>query len=95
MADLGRSVAVGVYRASDFAPPRLFYSHVDHSHEAALIALADSLLQQHRGFPLLIDLADSLCRNTFGNDVLAGALQAAFARAKAPFRYLEERSTRN
>lgn len=92
--EIGPQIAVGVYRASSAAPPYVFYSHVDYSHEAALIALADSLLQEYRSFPLLIDLADRQCRAAFGNDIFDGAVQSAYARAGAPFRYMGERQTR-
>ncbi|MCC6179779.1 MAG: hypothetical protein IT305_31080 [Chloroflexi bacterium] len=87
-------VAVGVYRASTVAPARLFYAHVEHAHEAALIVLADSLLQPHRGFPMLIDVAHHVCRATLGPDTLAGPLQAAYTQAGVPLRYLGERVTR-
>ena len=87
-------VAVGVYRASEVAPARVFYAHVEHAHEAALIALADSLLQPHRGFPMLIDVAHHVCSATLGPDTLAGPLQLAYTRAGAPLRYLGERMTR-
>ena len=87
-------VAVGVYRASEVAPARLFYAHVDHAHEAALIAIADSLLQPHRGFPMLIDVAHHVCAATLGPDTLAGPIQAAYTRAGVPLRYLGERMTR-
>jgi len=87
-------VAVGVYRASEVAPAHLFYAHVDHAHEAALIALADSVLQPHRGFPMLIDVAHHVCAATFGPDSLAGPLQLAYTRAGAPLRYLSERMSR-
>lgn len=92
--EVGPQVVMGVYRAAWGAPPQVFYSHVEHCHEAALIVLADSLLQDHRGFPLLIDLADRLCRAAFGNDIFDGAIQSAYAHADAPFRYLGERQTR-
>jgi hypothetical protein len=92
--EFGKQIAVGAYRASEAAPAHLFYSHVDHSHEAALIVLSDSLLQEHRSFPLLIDLADRQCRASFGNDIFDGAIQSAYAHAGAPFRYLGERQTR-
>jgi hypothetical protein len=92
--EIGDQIGVGIYRAAESAPPYLFYGHVDHMHEAALIVLADSLLQDHRGFPLLIDLADRLCRVAFGNDIFDGAIQNAYARAGAPFRFLGERQTR-
>lgn len=82
-------VAVGVYRASELAPPQMFYAHVEHAHQAALIALADSVLQPHRGFPMLIDLADRVCATTFGQDSLAGPLQLAYTRAGMPLRYLQ------
>jgi hypothetical protein len=69
------------------APAQMFYAHVDHAHEAALIALADSVLQEHRGFPMLIDLADSLCSATFGADVFTASTQLAYAAAGEPYRY--------
>ena len=55
-------VVVGLYRASVLAPAQLFYAHRDHAHFAAHIVLADSMFQEERGFPLLIDLADHVCR---------------------------------
>jgi len=91
---IAKQVVVGVYRASEVAPARLFYAHVEHAHEAALIALADSLLQPHRGFPMLIDVAHHVCAATLGPDTLAGPLQAAYTRAGVPLRYLGERMTR-
>lgn len=87
-------VIVGVYRATRLAPPQVFYAHVDHAELAACIALADSVLQAHRGFPLLIDLADSVARSVFGRDTLAGPVSVAYADAKAPWRFTSERATR-
>jgi hypothetical protein len=46
--DCGPQIAVGMYKASEIAPCHMFYAHVDHAHEAALIAMADSVLQEHR-----------------------------------------------
>jgi hypothetical protein len=62
---------------------------------AAHIALADSLLQEHRGFPLLIDLADTVCSTTFGADTFTSSVRMAYANAGQPFRYLGERETRS
>jgi hypothetical protein len=76
------------------APPQLFYAHRDHAHEAALIAMADSVMQEHRGFPMLVDLADTVCRSTFGADSFTASTQLAHAQAGEPFRYLTERQTR-
>ena len=77
------------------APPYLFYAHVEHAEMAAHIAMADSLLQEHRGFPMLIDLADTVCSATFGVDHLLSSVQTAYADAGEPFRYLGERETRS
>jgi hypothetical protein len=93
--EVASQVVVGVYRASELAPAQVFYAHAEHAHEAALIALADSVLQPHRGFPMLIDLADRVCAFTFGRDSLAGPLHRAYTRAGVPLRYLSERMTRH
>ncbi len=92
--DVGSKIAVGVYRASKLAPAQMFYAHVDYAHEAVLIALADSVLQEHRGFPMLIDLAHKMCSSTFGADTFSGSTHLAYAIAGEPFRYLGERETR-
>jgi hypothetical protein len=94
LREVASQVVVGVYRASRLAPPQLFYAHKDHSRVAARIALADSVLQAHRGFPLLIDLADRVCAASFGGDSLRGPLDVAYTEAGAPLRYLAERATR-
>lgn len=87
-------VVVGVYRATQFAPAQVFYAHVDHAHVAAHLAIADSMLQEHRGFPLLIDLADNVCKSVFGGGTLEGMLTTAYAKAGVPWQYLSERTTR-
>ncbi len=73
-------IVVGVYRATPLAP--------------AHVALADSVFQEHRGFPMLIDLADNVCRSVFGGDTLTGPVSNAYIEAGAPWRYLSERATR-
>ncbi len=88
-------IVVGVYRATDLAPAQMFYAHRDHADIAAHIAIADSMLQAHRGFPLLIDLADNVCRGVFGGETLSGPVSAAYVGANAPWRYLSERATRS
>ncbi len=92
--EIGPNIVMGVYRASAAAPPYLFFSHTDHACEAALIAMADSVLQEHRGFPMLIDLADKICSATFGNDIFNNVVQMAYAHAGEPYRFLNERQTR-
>jgi hypothetical protein len=92
--EVGSQWLVGVYRASWFAPPNVFYAHREHVERAAAVVMADSLLQDHRGFPMLIDLADVTVRAAVGADTFQGLLADAYARRGEPFRYLPERSTR-
>jgi hypothetical protein len=92
--DIGPQVVIGIYRASRLAPPQMFYAHADHAHTAALIALADSVLQEHRGFPMLIDLADAVCDATFGARAFHASTNLAYAEAGEPYRYFTERRTR-
>lgn len=92
--DVGPNVVVGVYRATDYGPPYLFYAHRENACEAALIALADSVLQEHRSFPTLIDLADTVCRTVFGVDSFLPEVRLAYTDAGEPWRYEGERGTR-
>ncbi len=71
-------IVVGVYRVWDAAPPYIFFASAEHAHMAAHIVIADAMLQEHRGFPMLIDLADTVCRTTFGVDSLVPAVQTAY-----------------
>src|SRR5262249_9115940 len=87
-------VVVGVYRASALAPAHLFYARRDHAHFAAHIVLADSMFQEERGFPLLIDLAHHVCDSVFGG-TLRHLTETAYAAAGAPWRYFSERTTRH
>jgi hypothetical protein len=91
----GPEVVLGVYRASLMSPAKMFYAHRDYVDEAAHIALADSVMQEHRGTPLLIDMADGICRTYFGAETLNRPALTAFAQAGEPYRYLDERATRN
>lgn len=92
--EVGSKVAVGVFRASAMAPAQVFYAHVDHVHQGALIALADSALQEHRGFPMLIDLAHNVCSATFGGDSIRDLTKLAYVEVGEPYRYMSERQSR-
>lgn len=93
--EVAPQIVVGLYRASAMSPPYLFYAHKDYVQIAARIALADSVLQEHRGFPMLIDLADTVCSTTFGVDSFMSQVQTAYADAGQPYRYFAERETRS
>jgi len=55
---------LGVYRVG--LRPYIFLASSDFFHEGAHLVIADSLHQRLRGFPLLIDYADIVCRSLFG-----------------------------
>lgn len=86
-------VVYGLYRATLLGPPQVFYAHAEHAHVAARIAIADSVLLEQRGFPLLIDLADRICDSVYGGGSLRDLAASAYAAAGAPFRYASERAT--
>ncbi|MBY0233155.1 MAG: hypothetical protein K2W96_28050, partial [Gemmataceae bacterium] len=88
-------IVYGVYRATDIAPPHLFFAHRAHVHTAARVAIADSRFDDRRGFPMLIDLADRVCRSVYAGGSLREMCETAYARAGAPFRYRSERATRD
>ena len=93
--EIENKIVVGLYKASQLSPAYMFYAHKDYAHQAALIAMADSVLLEHRGFPFLIDMADRLCASTFGAEDFSNTVQQAYASSKQPFQFLGERQTRN
>ena len=94
--EVGPEVAVGVFRASGMAPPYAFYAPAEPElcAQAATIAIADAVLQEHRGFPLLLDMADQFCRAAFGHGEFHGPIQAAYAAHGHPLSHAPERETR-
>lgn len=95
LREVRTEVVVGVFRVGEHSPARVFYAHKDFACEAAALAIADSVLQPNRGFPMLIDLADLICRNTFDAGSFRGSVHDAYAAAGEPSRYLGERETRS
>ncbi|WDO13955.1 hypothetical protein MH928_04460 [Flavobacterium sp. WW92] len=79
--EVGPQVAIGVYRVSTYSPPQIFYGHIDHIQTAALIAMADSTFQIHTGTPMLLDLADNLCKTAFGKSDFIASIEQASAKA--------------
>lgn len=79
----GSKIAVGLYRVSRQSAPRIFYCHIDHIHEAAHIVVADSVLQMHLGSPMLLDLADNLCKTAFGKSDFMASIDQAYSKAEA------------
>jgi hypothetical protein len=80
--EVGSKIAFGVYRVSRQSPPKIFYSHIDHVQTAALVAMADSALQMHIGSPMLLDLADNLCKTAFGKGDFIASIEQAYSKAE-------------
>ena len=55
---------------------------------------ADAALQEHRGCPTLLELADRVCHATFDPGSFQASVQAAYAETGLPYQYLRERETR-
>jgi hypothetical protein len=75
---IASQVVVGVYRATLLGPPCIFYAHTAHARLAAQLAIADSTFQEHRGFPMLLDMAGQLCRSVYGGGSLAQLADAIY-----------------
>jgi hypothetical protein len=90
--DVGHQVAIGVYRTSLWAPPRVFYAPAEPElcAQAAAIALADSVLQEHRGYPLLLEMARQFCAAAFGREDFEGPIRAAYAARGHALTYLSD-----
>jgi hypothetical protein len=76
-----RKIISGVFRVSPHAPAQVFYAHADHAAEAALVAMADAVLVEPRGFPMLLDVAGTLCREFFPSDSIQRPAAAVYAKS--------------
>ncbi|MBL0696570.1 hypothetical protein JJE73_23270 [Comamonas sp. JC664] len=84
-------VVCGVFRASERTPPLTFYAHREHVDFAVRVAMADSILRPERGFPMLLDVAETACRSAFGEDGFLGLVHDAYAQAGANLEYFTDR----
>jgi hypothetical protein len=82
----GQAVVVGAFRASTHAPPYVFYAPAEPElcAQAAAIALADAVIQEHRGYPMLLDMSRQFCTSAFGREEFLGPIQAAYAARNEP-----------
>jgi len=96
LENIGREVAVVLFRTTSQAPPQVAYvpAEPERCAQAVAIAMADSALQAHRGFPLLIDIADRMCSAGFGPASFYGAIRSAYADVGHPYDFMPERQTR-
>ena len=93
--DVRHELVMGVYRVSPHSPAQVFFAHRNRAHEAVHIAMADSVLIDHRGFPMLLDIADHICGGLFPSEALIRPAAAAYAASRRATQYASERSTRD
>lgn len=81
-ADASGKLVAGVFRVSPHSPSQVFYAHADHASEAAIVAMADAVLVEARGYPMLLDLAGGICREMFPSDAIFKPAAAALSRMR-------------
>ncbi|HMC89966.1 MAG TPA: hypothetical protein VKI17_10480 [Gemmataceae bacterium] len=84
--EVASQVVIGLFRASALTPAQLFFAHAEHADVAAHIAVADSMLREPHGSPLLLAMARHVGEAVFG-DNLETLAESAYAAAGAPWRY--------
>ena len=85
-------ICIGVIKVSE--RPYVFQAHRDNFDLAAAIIARDSLLQREKGFPLLIDYADSLCTEYFPAGDFISLLTYKLAKEGEFLAQMSERSMR-
>jgi hypothetical protein len=63
LRNYAEQICIGVIRVSE--RPYVFHAHKDNFDLAAAIIARDAMHQREKGFPLLIDYADTLCSHYF------------------------------
>jgi hypothetical protein len=59
-------IKIGIFRVGP--KPYIFEAHEDYFDKAAALIIRDSLNQSFRGFPLLVDYADCVCKRMLGSE---------------------------
>lgn len=78
-------IKIGVFRVGP--KPYVFEAHEDYFDEAATLVMRDSLNQSLRGFPLLIDYADSICNHMLAADDFSRLIEHKLALKGGYFGY--------
>lgn len=82
-ADASGKLVAGVFRVSPHSSSQVFYAHADHASEAAIVAMADAVLIEARGYPMLLDLAGGICREMFPSDAIFKPAAAVMTQYRA------------
>jgi hypothetical protein len=92
LEEVGSQICIGVIKVSD--RPYVFHAHKSVFDEAAAIIARDALLQREKGFPLLIDYADTLCSEYFPSGDFLNILNYRLAREGQFLAATDERDMR-
>ena len=90
--DYGSQIQIGVLRVGD--RPYVFQAHKDIFDLAAAIISRDAMFQREKGFPLLIDYADSLCSQYFSQSQFSNMMEWHLAKTNTYLRESGERRMR-
>lgn len=78
LRNYAEQILIGVIRVSD--RPYVFHAHKDNFDLAASIIARDAMHQREKGFPLLIDYADTLCSQYFSTADFNNMMEFELAR---------------
>jgi hypothetical protein len=78
-------IKIGVFRVGP--KPYVFEAHEDYFDQAAALVIRDSLNQSLRGFPLLVDYADCVCRRMLATDDFNQLIEHKLAKKGGYFGY--------
>lgn len=78
LRNYAEQILIGVIRVSD--RPYVFHAHKDNFDLAAAIVARDAMHQREKGFPLLIDYADTLCSEYFSTADFNNMMEFELAR---------------
>jgi len=92
LRDYAEQILIGVIRVGD--RPYIFHAHKDNFDIAASIIARDAMFQKEKGFPLLIDYADSLCSKYFSATDFKSMMQWQLAKNNHYMREASERELR-
>lgn len=90
--DFASQIYIGVIKIGH--RPYVFHAHKEIFDIAAAIIARDSMFQQEKGFPLLIDYADSLCSEYFSNAQFSRMVDWELAKTNTYLRESGERRMR-
>lgn len=92
--DANNKFVRGVYKASNSNRAYVFYAPKQNIERMVHLLFADSSFQPIRGFPLLLDYADSMCSRLLSAGDFTKQIEAKLARNKILDAEKEEKSTR-